>query len=1105
MLLSKTESFLLLLLVILLAGCDQDSTPGLFQLRSAESTGFSFTNNIVENDSINAYTFLYAYNGSGVGIGDLNNDGLQDIVMGGNMVESKIFINQGEMQFSALESSSGFTSDRWVHGVTLEDVNQDGLLDIYLSNGGVLPSEQSANQLFLNQGNLKFKEVAAQYNLDVKDLSTHTVFFDFDNDNDLDAYVLNYENNPNKDPNIIKPKSFKGNSVSQDRLLRNDDGVFTDVSLEAGINREGYGLGIHATDFNNDGWLDLYVSNDFAYDDLLYINQRDGTFRESLTDFVEHTSNFGMGIDVADVNNDGHSDIYQVDMLPEDNRRQKKLLSGMNYDRHQMLISRGYIPQYMRNSLQLNNGREKFQELGYVAGVSSTDWSWSPLIADLDNDGWKDLYITNGYVKDVTDVDFRDYIVSESRRRNITFDQSVVIQALEDLKGERVSNYAYSNRNGVQFQNATQEWNLEYPTFSTGSAYGDLDNDGDLDLVVNNLNDPSFLLENLSDGSSQYFQLKINSNPGKSLLGTKVKIFTNGQLQMAEWNAFRGFQSTSERIFHFGLGSNIKIDSLIIEWPDAQSSVLYDLTAGQRMTVNQEDLPSEKSPLNQQANTKHFADLTKELGFDFTHEESGFVDFKSEALIPHKLSTEGPVAILGDVNNDGLEDVFIGNSAGQKSVLMIQSSNIEGPSFIKKEIVFGESSEVVDAAFFDFDNDNDLDIYVVNGSNEFQQGTKEYKDLLLLNDGRGNFRNGSSLLPNVNASGGAVAPYDFDNDGDIDLFIGGALAPGNYPKPGTSQFLVNESGVFKNKIKELAPELEELGMIKAAAWEDLDNDGLHELIITGEFMPIVVFRNNGLSLKKDSSIAGLNQYVGWWNDMVIFDADADGDLDILAANLGLNSRYQASLTEPLNVYAKDFDNNGTLDAILTYFNDGKEYPIPDRALITQQIPPVKKKFTSNIKYAEASIDQVFPKSVLESAYKLSATHFETSLFENKGNGKFEMKALPLQVQYSRVNSLLVWDMDGDGLEDVIMGGNSKATEVFTGNYDAQASLILKNLGGLNFDAIPTFGTGFPEDGVITDLHLLNLGNEFSVLSLKNNEAAQLSRLTEVDLSSLSGR
>lgn len=1069
--------------IIFLASCVRNEPNNArFELVGADS-GFSFQNTITESDDLNAYHFLYIYNGSGVGIGDFNGDGLQDIFMAGNMVTSRLFLNQGDFQFDDISKESGIETDSWVHGVTVVDINSDGLEDIYLSVGGIEKGRDTRNLLYINKGDLSFVESAAQYGLDDARLTTQSSFFDFDNDGDLDVFLINYENNPDKDPNVIRPKTSNGKSKSNDRLYRNDNGQFIDISSEAGIVYEGYGLGINIHDFNQDGWLDIYVSNDFVFDDNLFINNQNGTFSDRLSEYFSHTSNFGMGIDMADVNNDAEPDIVQVDMLPEDNRRQKKLLSGLNYDRQQILAARGYTSQYMRNSLQLSNGSGKFKEVGTYAGIHTTDWSWSPLVADLDNDGLKDIFITNGYVKDVTDIDFRDYIVSETQKGSGKPQSEIVANALDNLQGEMIPNYIFLNTGDLNFENRTKDWGLDTPSFSTGAAYADLDNDGDLDLVVNNLNQKSFLYKNMTieRDSTSFLRVKllVNESTAKTL-GAQVIIKSGEMMQSSEIRINRGFQSSLEPIAHFGLGRITNVDTLQVIWPDNSVDTFLNVDVNQTLEI------SKSKSQDQYAMSKPSKTIFQERAMDYTHVESGFVDFKREVLLPHKLSTEGPATTSGDINNDGRMDLFIAGAAGSPSYIYVQRSRGNFEKVILEGSLAPEDS---DAAFIDIDNDGDNDLYVASGSNEFSENNALYQDRIYINQGNGRLKLDRTRLPNAAHSSASVSPNDFDNDGDIDLFVAGRLTPSKYPMPGVSQLLENDNGTFKDVTEERAAALRSIGMTKASSWADLNGDGQKELIVAGEYMPIQVFESHEGVLKQWGNEKGLLDLSGWWNELKVVDIDGDGDLDILAGNLGLNSRYKATIDQPLSVYAYDYDQNGRLDPVIGYYVNGTEYLVHDLTTLAQQVSLIRKKFTSNISYAEAEKKDVFDQASYDQANTLRATHFETSLFLNDGNGNFELGELPYQVQFSSVHAIEVFDLTGDGIMDIVLAGNSSAPEVFSGNQDAQAVIVLKGNGEGKFEVLKESYSGLIFEGNVTSLELIDVQGEPRLFVFRNDESA----------------
>ncbi len=1078
------------LLLVFCASCNQEAPIDTrFHLVNSDS-GFSFENTITESNDLNAYHFLYIYNGSGVGIGDFNNDGLQDIFMAGNMVPSKVFLNQGDLKFNDITNESGINTKAWVHGVSVVDINDDGLDDIYLSIGGLEEGRDTRNKLYINNGDLSFSESSAAYGLDDPSLTTQSSFFDYDNDGDLDVFMINYENNPEKDPNVIRPKTSSGKSKSNDRLYKNENGKFNDVTVESGIVFEGYGLGINVSDFNQDGWLDVYVSNDFVFDDNLYINNQDGTFTDRLSEYFAHTSNFGMGIDKADLNNDALPDIVQVDMLPEDNRRQKKLLSGLNYDRQQILIERGYTSQYMRNSLQLNSHSGEFKEIGTYAGIHTTDWSWSPLAADFDNDGLKDVFITNGYVKDVTDIDFRDYIVNETQKGQGKSQSEIVATALKNLKGEMTPNYAFHNKGELKFENITSDWGLGEPSFSTGAAYADLDNDGDLDIITNNLNQASFLYENrtIQTDSTSFLRVRltVDGNATKAV-GARVVLKVGDQSFASEISVTRGFQSSIEPIAHFGLGKFSIADTLKVIWPDNTTESFVNIEANQVLNISKgRNLALNSVPMD-------FTTLFEEQGFQYQHVESGFVDFKREALLPHKLSTEGPTTASADVNNDGLTDLLITGAAGLPSVLFIQKRN---GGFEEIPLEGSVPSEDTDALFFDADNDGDQDLYVASGSNEFPAGDSRYQDRLYINSGKGVYKLDEQGLPQARFSTAKVTANDYDNDGDIDLFIAGRLSPSEYPMPGTSQLLENNNGQFKNVTDERAAVLKNLGMLKDATWADLNGDGQKELIIVGEYLNISVFEWREDRLQPVNGQNGLADYSGWWNSLNVTDIDNDGDLDIIAGNLGLNSRYKASSSEPLSVYAYDYDQNGRLDPVIGYYVNGKEYLIHDLTTLAQQVSLIRKKFTSNISYAEAEKKDVFDQSAYDQAYTLRANYFKTSLFLNDGSGSFQLKELPFQTQFSSVHAIEVLDINEDGILDLILGGNSSAPEVFSGNQDAQATLLLLGKGNGDFDVVDETKSGLIFDGNVTSFEAFEYQGAPHLFVFRNNEKALLFELKE---------
>lgn len=1044
----------------------------IFELLPSQTTNINFTNKIEEGLNTNVLMYEYFYNGAGVAAGDLNNDGLEDLFFTSNMENNALYINKGNMQFEEVATIAGVTGrpGPWKTGVTMADVNGDGLLDLYVCYSGKMAPEKLINQLFINlgpgaDGIPRFVEQTRQYGLAFPTNTTHAVFFDFDNDGDLDLLILNHH--PDSLPKLNEEDAAEVLKIDDSqhgvRLLRNDNGVFTDITIAAGIISSPitYGLGAGIADINLDGWADFYICNDFSLPDYLYINNGDGTFTDRLQEMLGHTSYASMGNNVADINNDGLPDIFSLDMLPEDNRRQKLLLAPNDIDFFEMNVRLGFYYQYLRSMLHLNNGNGTFSEIGQIAGIAATDWSWAPMFADFDNDGWKDLLITNGYLRDYTNLDFlrnMDVFVQQNTRMK----REDVLTLVNQMPETELYNYIYKNNGNATFTHINKAWGIDEGSYTNGAVYVDLDNDGDLDIVTNNINKPAFIYENKSEIVTGNHFLKVRlKGAGKNRfgLGAKVYVHYEGDQQLLDQQPARGYQSSVSPILHFGLGKTQLLDSVKVIWQSGNFEVIYGVSVNQTIEFEEQKAVSTHN-YNVQPNPL-FSEIKSPI--DFSHVNSNINDFKRQPLMFNAKSFEGPCLVKGDINGDGLDDIFVGGGAGQAGAIYLNSKSgfrlIQNPTF--------ESDKACDdvvAVFFDANGDGAPDLFVGSGGyHNFNTHDEKLQDRLYLNDGHGKFR--KSQLPEMLTSTKAVATHDMNGDGFPDIFIGGFVVPGRYPEIPDSYLLVNDGkGKFTIETKEVAPGLANIGMVTKAQWHDLDQDGAMELIISGLWMSIKIYSlSDGKMIDKSAQFFD-EEYSGFWNTFQIGDFNNNGKSDLIAGNLGANSQLQASNKEPAELYFKDFDNNGSVDPVLCFYIQGKSYPYMTRKELITQLSRMEQRFPTFESYADATIYEVFTKDELKDAHHLSVNHALTTYFEMGPEGKFIIKPLPIEAQYAPVYTITSLDFNNDGNLDLLLCGNINNARIRFGKYDANYGLLLEGDGQGNFKTIPQYLSGFKLKG-----------------------------------------
>ncbi|MAU72674.1 MAG: hypothetical protein CML04_11330 [Pseudozobellia sp.] len=1105
-----------LIACLALTNCKKDTPPSRFSLVDSKDSGIIFNNQLTENDSINIIDNEFVYNGAGVALGDLNGDGLDDIFFAGNQVSNKLFLNRGNLKFKDVSIQSKLKKRdtlEWSSGVSLIDINTDGKLDIYVCNTFMKADHLRKNLLYINQGNDQegipfFKEEAEIYGIADDTYSSHAQFFDFDQDGDLDLFI-GVNRIEGIDPTEFRPLDDDGTSMSKDRLYENtfndslQKQVFIDVSDKAGIKYHGYSHSTIINDFNQDGWLDIYVANDFLSNDLVYINNQDGTFTNRAREMFKHFSLSSMGSDIADIDNNGTLELYTTEMQPYYNKRKKLFQGPSSYQKEIFTKKYDYEKQYTRNTLQTSQGVNPdtglpiYGEIAMHSNVKETDWSWTPLFADYDNDGFQDLFITNGFPKDVTDRDFGDFRATASR----LVSKQKLIESIPEIK---IPNFMFKNSSRLQFDDVTDSWGLNFPTYSSGAAYGDLDNDGDLDLVVNNINDNALLLENHTqelDGANHFLRVQLKgTNKNPAAIGTFVEIFSDSIRQKKMLLSGRGYLSQPENILHFGLGTKDQIDSLHITWPNGLKQIVTNFGIDTLLTISYDESKTISKFSVAQNDQAILSNVGKKYNLEHLSRDIDFIDFNFQRTIPHKFSQYGPSISIGDINGDLLDDMFVAASRNFEQKWFIQQRD---GTFKQESVAYKKSEKLEEedagTLLFDADNDGDLDLYIARGCAQYPEGHDYYQDLLMINDGKGNFEQvDNNALPLMKANASAVKAADFDRDGDLDLFVGSRVLPYTYPKADRSYILRNDSSSdeikFTDVTQEIATELSYPGLISDALWTDFNGDSWPDLILAGEWMPLRFFKNDKGKLREITESTGLANYLGWWNSLASADIDNDGDIDYFAGNVGENINFKASKDEPVRVYAKDLDNNGTVDPLISYFlRDSvgvkKEYLYHPWQDVTKQYVGIRKKFNSFGDFGESTLPEMFSDGLLDDATVLSMNYMKTSWIENLGEGKFKMHALPVETQLAPVYGILPYDFESDGNIDLFLIGNDFGMEVQQGPADALVGVSLKNNGKGKFSTLPLEESHFfvPRDGKsIASLNIANSSN--LIIASQNNDS-----------------